>query len=130
MLKCHRVDTAGIRLVSNQTGDRGRLGMIIATCRICLERIGRVLAAMLVAISTNAFAMNWEGHDGGWITDFPPAIALLEAIPEARPLPSPDCPVSPEMLANNPYEQVPLPRHRCPKKQSPLRLQADPAPTR
>ena len=87
------------------------------------------LAALLFTVSTEAFAMNQEGHED-WMADFPHAIALLEAIPEARPLPSPDCPVSPEMLANNPYEQIPLPRHNCPGQLSPPRSQAYPASTR
>ena len=89
-----------------------------------------VVAALLFTVSTDSFAMNQEGHDGGWMTDFPPAIALLEAIPEAQPLPSRNCPVTPDMLANNPYEQIPLPRHRCPREQSPARSQAYPTSTR
>ena len=89
-----------------------------------------VLDALPFILSTGALAMNPEGHDGDWMTDFPPAIALLEAIPEARPLPSRRCPVSPEMLANNPYEQIPLPRHRCPSDHSPARPQAYPTSTR
>ena len=89
------------------------------------------LAALLLIVSnaTNGFAMNQEGHED-WMIDFPHAIALLEAIPEARPLPSHRCPVSPEMLANNPYEQIPLPRHRCPTDQSPARPQAYPTSTK
>jgi hypothetical protein len=89
-----------------------------------------VLAALLFIVSSGAFAMNQEGHDGGWMTGFPPAIALLEAIPEAQPLPSRNCPVTADMLANNPYEQIALPRHRCPREQSPARSQAYPTSTR
>jgi len=89
-----------------------------------------VLAALFFTASTAALAMNQEGHDGGWITDFPPGIALMEAIPEARPLPSRNCPVTPDMLANNPYEQIPLPRHRCPWEQPPARSRAYPTSTR
>lgn len=88
-----------------------------------------LIGALAALLSTEAFAMNQEGHED-WMADFPHAIALLEAIPEARPLPSPDCPVSPEMLANNPYEQIPLPRHRCRGKLSPPRSQAYPTSTR
>jgi hypothetical protein len=88
-----------------------------------------LLAALLFTVSTDSFAMNREGHDGGWIDDFPPAITLLEAIPEARALPSRNCPVTPAMLANNPYEQIQLPRHRCPKEHrrvhSPIRQPPD-----
>jgi hypothetical protein len=87
------------------------------------------LAAPLFTVSPEAIAMNQEGHED-WMADFPHAIALLEAIPEARPLPSPDCPVSPEMLATNPYEQIPLPRHRCPGELSSARSQAFPTSTR
>jgi hypothetical protein len=88
------------------------------------------LAALIFVVSTtNGFTMNQEGHED-WMADFPQAIALLEAIPEARPPPSRRCPVSPEMLANNPYEQIPLPRHRCPRDQSPARSQANPASTK
>jgi hypothetical protein len=73
----------------------------------------KVLAAILVLGTSDAMAMNQEGHDGGWMTDFPPGLLLLEAIPEARPLPSARCPVSSAMLAVNPYEQIQLPRHGC-----------------
>lgn len=68
-------------------------------------------------------AMNWEGHDDWW-QDFGPAQALKDAIPEARPLPSGDCPVSPQAASRNPYEQIPLPRHNCksrPEKAEPRR---------
>ncbi|MCB1378038.1 MAG: hypothetical protein KDK89_06685 [Alphaproteobacteria bacterium] len=68
--------------------------------------------AVVLGISNPALAMNWEGHDD-WMLDFPPASALREAIPEARPLPSRDCPTTAEQAAANRYEQIPLPRHRC-----------------
>jgi len=113
----------------NQTGHQGKQGPVIGGRRTCIDNMKRVMAAMLFTISTNAFAMNQEGHDD-WMTDLPQAIALLAAIPEARPLPSRDCPVTPEMLANNPYEQIPLRRHRCPREHLPVRLQAYPASTR
>jgi len=73
----------------------------------------KIFAAILLLASTPASAMNQEGHDTPWITEFPPGILLLEAIPEARPLPSPRCPVTAEMLAANVYEQIQLPRHHC-----------------
>ena len=104
-------------MVTNRRSSRG------------LSLIG-ILAAQLLIASPYSFAMNQEGHDGDWMIGFPPAIALLEAIPEARPLPSRNCPVSPEMLANNPYEQIPLPQHRCPREQSPARSQAYPTSAR
>jgi len=88
------------------------------------------LATLHFTVSTDSSAMNQEGHDGSWIDDFPPAIALMKAIPEARPLPSRNCPVTREMLASNPYEQIQLPRHRCPKEQSPARSQVYPTSTR
>ncbi len=59
-----------------------------------------------------AMAMNWEGHDD-WMLDYGMADVFRAAVPEARPPPARDCPVTPEMAANNPYEQIPLPRHRC-----------------
>lgn len=72
-----------------------------------------ILTAALVAGTAEARAMNQEGHDEDWIIGFPPGLQLLEAIPEARPLPSKRCPVSTGMLAANPYEQIQLPQHRC-----------------
>ena len=60
-----------------------------------------------------AMAMNWEGHDD-WMSELGPALTLEEYGPQARPLPSRDCPVSPGKAARNPYEQIPLPRHNCP----------------
>jgi hypothetical protein len=83
--------------------------------------------AALIGAASPALAMNQEGHDEEWIIAFPPALALLEAIPEARPLPSRTCPVSAEAIAANPYEQIQLARHRClggirPKLQPPADL--------
>lgn len=57
--------------------------------------------------------MNWEGHEDG-PSMHPHDTFLMELRPDARPLPSPDCPVTPDMVADNPYLQIPLPRHRCP----------------
>lgn len=130
MLKSQRGYTASIRHVSDQIGDQGRQGRVIASQRVRIVNIQRLMVAMFFAAATDAFAMNPEGHDGGWMTDFPPAIALLEAIPEARPLPSRNCPVTSEMLAKNTYEQIPLPRHRCPREQSPAPSLAYPAAAR
>jgi hypothetical protein len=59
--------------------------------------------------------MNWEGHDD-WMLSFAPDFTLEAFMPEARPLPPRDCPVTPETAARNPYEQIPLPRHNCPAK--------------
>ena len=69
----------------------------------------------LVLWPVPAVAMNWEGHDDWW-PDFGPAMQLMEAIPEARPLPSRACPVTKENADKNPYEQIPLPRHKCPPR--------------
>ena len=83
----------------------------------------RLTAIILLVTASPALAMNWEGHDD-WMTAFAPSVAFEEAVPEARPLPSRDCPVRAEQLAANPYEQVPLPRHNCkpqPAKTEPRR---------
>lgn len=77
----------------------------------------RIAAILWILLPTGpALAMNWEGHEG-YMEGFPPGEELRKAIPEARPLPSPDCPVTPEMVERNPYEQIPLPRHRCPPRE-------------
>ncbi len=76
----------------------------------------RLAALILLAVASPAAAMNWEGHDDDWTGTFAPGLAFEQAVPEARPLPSRRCPVRPEQLAANPYEQVPLPRHGCPPK--------------
>lgn len=68
---------------------------------------------LLLSWPVPAMAMNWEGHDD-WMLDYGMADVFMAAVPEARPLPSRDCPVTPDMAAKNPYEQIPLPRHRCP----------------
>lgn len=96
----------------------------------CGMSMAGIFGTLLCTVSTAALAMNQEGHDDGWMSDFPPAIALLEAIPEARPLPTRICPVTPDMLARNQYEQIPLPRHRCPKNQLPASLLTYPAAAR
>ncbi len=73
------------------------------------------LAAPVLALliwPSSALAMNWEGHDD-WMTDMTPDLALENFIPGAKPLASPDCPVTPEIAAQNPYEQIPLPHHNC-----------------
>ena len=75
-------------------------------------RMVRIPLIFLALWPVQAMAMNWEGHDD-WMLDFGPAAALLKAIPEVRPLPSPDCPVTSEAAAKNRYEQIPLPRHKC-----------------
>lgn len=71
--------------------------------------------ALALAAASSGNAMNQEGHDD-WMASLPHARILIEAIPEARPLPSRRCPVTAEMLASNPYEQIPLPQHRCAKR--------------
>ncbi len=68
----------------------------------------------LLASTQQAFAMNWEGHDDDWTITFPPAQAFMDAVPEAKPLPTRDCPMGPVARTDNPYEQIPLPRHNCP----------------
>ena len=70
----------------------------------------------LLAGTQPAFAMNWEGHDD-WMAEFPPAQAFSDAAPEAKPLLPRDCPIGPVVNSENPYEQIPLPRHNCPMPQ-------------
>lgn len=60
-----------------------------------------------------AHAMNQEGHDG-FMADFPPGVEAFGPGPGQFPLPDRPCPVTAEMVKANPYEQIPLPRHRCP----------------
>jgi hypothetical protein len=71
------------------------------------------LAILLILSPAPAMAMNWEGHDD-WMLSFHPDYSLEAFLPGARPLPSRDCPVTEEDVKNNPYEQIPLPRHNCP----------------
>jgi hypothetical protein len=66
---------------------------------------------MLGAIAS-AFGMNLEGRDD-WMTEFPPGVEVFASGEDQRPLPSPPCPVTWEMVRANPYEQIPLPRHGC-----------------
>jgi hypothetical protein len=73
-----------------------------------------LIVVALVAIAAPAQAMNWEGHEDRQAFD-PFEMILLEAIPEARPLPSRKCPVDAAQAAANPYEQIPLPSHGCGK---------------
>lgn len=73
-----------------------------------------VLACLaLLGAPLPVLAMNWEGHEDGPSTH-PYDRFLQDARPDARPLPSRDCPVTADMVADNPYLQIPLPRHRCP----------------
>lgn len=74
----------------------------------------RYLALILAFLMwpSAAMAMNWEGHDD-WMLGFSPDYTLEAFAPDARPLPSRDCPVTAEAAAKNPYEQIPLPRHNC-----------------
>jgi hypothetical protein len=67
---------------------------------------------VFIGLALPASAMNWEGHDD-WTDTFAPGLLLEMAAPNAKPLPDHVCPVTPEMLATNPYEQIPLPRHGC-----------------
>ena len=76
----------------------------------------RMLAIIALLAGTQpAFAMNWEGHDD-WMTEFPPVQPFIEAMPVTKPLPR-DCSLGPVARADNPYEQIPLPRHNCPVPQ-------------
>ena len=70
------------------------------------------LAASVVA--TPAQAMNWEGHDEGWMQDLEAGLVYEQALPNARPLPGRACPVTAAEAAANPYDQIPLARHNCP----------------
>ena len=79
-----------------------------------LRRSALVSLLALLAQAAAVSAMNWEGHEDGPSTH-PYDTFLQEVRPDARPLPSADCPVTPAMLAQNPYQQIPLPRHRCPQ---------------
>ena len=77
----------------------------------------RMLAIIaLLAAAHPALAMNWEGHDEDWKSEFPPAKAFLDAVPEAKPLPSPDCPMGPVARADNPYEQIPCRATTAPRR--------------
>jgi hypothetical protein len=70
----------------------------------------------LLAGTQPAFAMNWEGHDD-WMTEFPPVQEFIDAMPETKLPPPRDCPAWPVARSDNPYEQIPLPRHNCPVPQ-------------
>jgi hypothetical protein len=85
---------------------------------LLLMRLISLFLACLLPVP--AIAMNWEGHDD-WMLDFQPAYTLESLAPNARPLPPRDCPVKPEDVKKNPYEQIPLPRHKCPEKAEPKR---------
>ena len=69
-------------------------------------------ALALLLWPSAALAMNWEGHDD-WMVGMTPEYSEHSFGPAARPLPERDCPVTPRTTANNPYEQIPLPRHNC-----------------
>ncbi len=75
----------------------------------------RLVAIAILLLPAHAAAMNWEGHDD-WMAGTGPALLFELSRPDARPLPSPDCPVTQDMLPHNPYEQIPLPRHNCPAR--------------
>jgi hypothetical protein len=72
-----------------------------------------LVLCLVLSCPSTALAMNWEGHDD-WMLHAFPEFTLEALVPGARPLPSPECPVTHEQAAKNPYEQIPLPHHRCP----------------
>jgi len=74
----------------------------------------RIAALAASVVATPALAMNWEGHDEGWMQDLEAGLAYEQALPHALPLPGSDCPVTPAEAAANPYDQIPLARHKCP----------------
>jgi hypothetical protein len=79
------------------------------------SHVMRLIAVIaLIASTQQSFAMNWEGHDDDWTTTFPPGQAFMAAVPEAKPPPPRNCPMGPVARSDNPYEQIPLPRHHCP----------------
>lgn len=69
-------------------------------------------ATVLLAQAPPAAAMNWEGHDD-WMLDFPPGVEAFTSGEAQKPLPSPPCPVTWDMVKANPYEQIPLASHGC-----------------
>jgi hypothetical protein len=77
------------------------------------RRMKMLIVIALLAGTQPAFAMNWEGHDD-WMSEFPPVQAFIDSAPEAKPSAPRDCPIGPVARADNPYEQIPLPRHNCP----------------
>lgn len=79
-----------------------------------MRSVMRLLPVLLgLAFPVQSHAMNPEGHDGSWLDELPYAALLMAAAPGARPLPSRQCLITAEILAANPYEQIPLPRHQC-----------------
>lgn len=73
-----------------------------------------LLTCLLIACSSPALAMNWEGHDD-WMADLAPALIYRDAVPHALTLPQPPvrCPVVGKDNAVNPYEQIPLSEPDC-----------------
>ena len=53
-------------------------------------------------VDTPAQAMNWEGHDEGWMQDLEAGLVYEQALPNARPLPGRACPVTAAEAAANP----------------------------
>lgn len=72
------------------------------------------VAALALVVASPALAVNWEGHEEGWMQDYEAGLAYEFAVPNARPLPSRACPVTEAEAEINPYEQIPLPHHKCP----------------
>lgn len=75
-----------------------------------------MLFALLISVQP-ALAMNWEGHEEGWMGELQSAQEFANALPQAKPLPTRKCSRQPAARSDNPYEQIPLPRHHCPPPQ-------------
>ena len=79
----------------------------------------RIAALAASVVATPAPAMNWEGHDEGWMQDLESSLVYEQTLPDARPLPGRACPVTAAEAATNPYDQIPLARHKCPAADEP-----------
>ena len=75
-------------------------------------------AALLLHLTSPAFAMNWEGKED-WLDELPQALAFEQELPRARPAPAKPCSAEP---STNPYEQVQIPGKNC----VPVKPQAQP----
>ena len=74
-----------------------------------------LFAACLVAFSSRAEAVNWEGKES-WFHDTLPFEAFYEGIPGPLVKPMPSCDDRRQKHALNPYEQTAIPGKNCHEK--------------
>lgn len=71
-----------------------------------------LIHAALIMVPAATYSMNWEGHDD-WLEQQNHGQVLRSVLPKSHIIDLPSCDQRWNELADNPYEQRPLPGKNC-----------------